>query len=155
MIIMDEIDSGMIAILRKNARTSVSEMAAQLGVTRATVRSRLDKLLADGEIVGFTAILKSDAQDLPVRGVMLIEIEGKGTERIITQLSGLPEVQTIHTTNGRWDLVIELGTRALPDLDSVLRRIRSINGIANSETNLYLSTRRSSRQSDAQRHTVS
>ncbi len=148
---MDEIDSGMVAILRKNARTSVSDMAAQLGVTRATVRSRLDRLLADGEIVGFTAILKSDAQDLPVRGIVLIEIEGKGTERIIGQLSGMPEVQTIHTTNGRWDLVVELGTRTLPDLDTVLRRIRLINGIANSETNLYLSTRRGSHRPDAAR----
>jgi DNA-binding Lrp family transcriptional regulator len=56
----------------------------------------------------------------------------------------LPEVTTIHTTNGRWDLVVEVATDTLESLDAVLRRIRLIDGIAQSVTNLYLASRRSS-----------
>lgn len=74
---------------------------------------------------------------------MLIEVEGKGTDRVISVLDGMPEVLAIHTTNGRWDLITELGTATLPDLDAVLRKIRLIDGITNSETNLYLATKRS------------
>ena len=141
---MDKIDNQIGQILRRNSRTSVSDMAAQLGITRATVRSRLAKLQSNGEIVGFTTVMRSDAFELPVRGMMLIGVEGKGTDRIISILDGMPEVKTIHTTNGRWDLIIEFGTDTLANLDLVLRKIRLIDGITNRETNLYLATKRSS-----------
>lgn len=103
----------------------------------------MERLQANGKILGFTAILPGDAFELPVRGIMLIEVEGKGTDRVISVLDGMPEVLAIHTTNGRWDLITELGTATLPDLDAVLRKIRLIDGITNSETNLYLATKRS------------
>lgn len=139
---MDKTDQRLLSLLRRDARASVSEIAAHLGVTRATARARMDKLREAGEILGYTVILKSDARDRPVRGVTLIEVEGKGGDRIIRTLEGMAEVETIHTTNGRWDLVIEVGAQTLPDLDQVLRRVRLIDGVQNSETSLYLSTRR-------------
>jgi len=49
-------------------------------------------------------------------------------------------VRAVHTTNGRWDLVLELSTETLEDFDSARRRIRQIKGIAGSETSLLLST---------------
>ncbi len=140
---MDEIDQNLIAALRRNSRASVSQLAAELDVSRATVRSRMDKLVADGEILGFTIVVKSETRELPVRGITLIQIEGKGTERIVNQINGMPDVQSIYTTNGRWDLIVELAARTLPELDEVLRRIRLIDGISASETSLYLSTKRS------------
>lgn len=142
---MDSTDQKLVAALRRDGRASISDLAARLRLSRATVRARIEKLEASGEIVGFTVVLKGDAGDLPVRGIMLVTIEGKGTGRVIADLGGMPEVQAIHTTNGRWDLIVELGAESLSDLDQVLGRIRLIDGIANSETNLVLSTRRTSR----------
>jgi DNA-binding Lrp family transcriptional regulator len=142
---MKRTDQKLIAALRRDGRASISTLAAELGLSRATVRTRIDKLVGAGEILGFTAVLRGDAQDLPVRGMMLIEIEGKGTDRIVSLLNGISAVQTIHSTNGRWDLLIELGTETLAELDAVLRRIRLIDGVANSETNLYLATKRATR----------
>ncbi len=139
---MDEIDRNLITALRRNARASITELAGNLDVTRATIRARIEKLVDSGEIVGFTAVVKGDAFELPVRGVMLISVEGKGTGRIISQLDGMPAVQAIHTTNGKWDLIVELGTQTLPELDAILNEIRLINGVMNSETNLYLATKR-------------
>ena len=49
-------------------------------------------------------------------------------------------VAAIHTTNGRWDLVLELRTQSLEAFDQALRRIRQIKGIAASETSLLLSS---------------
>ncbi len=146
---MDKTDHALIAALRRNARASVSELAADLGVTRATVRARLDRLIERGDIVGFTVVTRGENAPLPVRGMMLIQIEGKGTNRVTEQLKGMAEVQVIHTTSGRWDLIIELGTQSLPELDSVLSRIRMIDGIRNSETNLYLSTKLSNRSQES------
>ena len=66
-------------------------------------------------------------------------------DRVVRALGGFPEVSTIHTTNGRWDLVVELGTASLTDFDAVLRRIRLIAGITGSETSLLLATPRTTR----------
>ena len=140
---MDETDQKLISALRHNGRAAISDLAVALGVSRATVRSRLEKLVESGEILGFSVILRSDAFEQPVRGIMLISIEGRGADRIIAQLRGMPEVTAIHTTNGKWDLVAELATDTLATLDGVLSRIRLIQGISASETNLYLSTKRS------------
>jgi len=144
---MIDTDRKLIALLRRNARASVSDIAAEIGISRATVRARLDKLIESGEILGFTVVLKADLHGAPVQGVILIGIEGKGTERVIAALRGMAEVQRIHTTNGRWDLIAELGAETLADLDAVLRRIRLIDGVATSETNLYLSTRQGTHKS--------
>ena len=46
----------------------------------------------------------------------------------------------LHTTNGRWDIIAELHADTLEEFDRVLSRIRRIEGVANSETNLLLST---------------
>lgn len=143
---MDETDRKLISALRHNGRAAISDLAVELGISRATVRARLEKLIQSGEILGFSVILRSDAFELPVRGIMLLSIEGRGTDRIVARLRGMPEITAIHTTNGKWDLVAELGTDTLSSLDAVLHKIRLIEGISASETNLYLATKRSAEQ---------
>ena len=140
---MDDLDRRLIALLRRDGRASLSDMALELGVSRATVRARLERLQQSGEIVGFTVVTKSDHATSPVRGLMLIGIEGRGADRIVRQLRGIPEVTAIHTTNGRWDLIVEIGTDTLEALDRVLAAIRRIEGVLVSETNLLLATRKS------------
>lgn len=139
---MDKMDERLIAALRQDARLSISDLAATLGLARTTVRARLDRLRRDGDILGFTVITKGDVATAPVRGLMMIGIEGRGAQRIIRQLQGLPEVRAIHSTNGRWDLIVELATDTLEALDAVLARIRQFDGVSTSETNLVLSTKR-------------
>ena len=141
---MDEVDRRLIAALRHDARASLSDLAATLGVSRTTVRARIERLRNSGEVVGFTVVLKGDVARDPVRGLMMLAIEGRGTQRILRQLAGMSTVRSIHTTNGRWDVIIEIGTETLEDLDKNLAQIRRLDGIANSETNLLLSTRKSS-----------
>jgi DNA-binding Lrp family transcriptional regulator len=142
---MDELDKRLVTLLRHQGRRSISDLAADLGVSRATVRARMERLEKSGDIVGYTVVLRADALDQAVRGIMLIEIEGHAADRVIRGLGGFSEISEIHTTNGRWDLVVELGTSTLTEFDSVLRRIRLIPGITGSETNLLLATPRSTR----------
>jgi DNA-binding Lrp family transcriptional regulator len=142
---MDALDEKLITLLRHDARRSISDLAIDLGASRATVRARMERLEKSGDIVGYTVILRADAVDQRVRGIMTIEIEGHAADRVIRTLGGFSEVSTIHTTNGRWDLVVELGTTSLTEFDAVLRRIRLIPGITGSETSLLLATPRTTR----------
>jgi DNA-binding Lrp family transcriptional regulator len=138
---MDETDRALIRLLRENARLSVSALAAASGVSRGTVQNRLAKLQADGTIQGFTVKLRADAAGAQVRAVTMVEVAGGRLNHVVRALRSLPEVAAVHTTNGRWDLVVELAAHDLPAFDTVLRRIRLIDGIANSETSLMLSDR--------------
>ncbi len=144
MSTLDDIDIRLIAELRRDGRASISDLAGKLKLARATVRSRIERLMASGEIAGFTALTRSDVTAAPVRGLTMIGIEGRGTERIIAHLQGMPAVQAVHSTNGRWDLIVELATDTLQELDDTLVRIRRFEGITSSETNLLLSSRRAS-----------
>ncbi len=139
---MDDRDKDIIAALRRDSRMGLSELADRLNMSRTTIRTRMERLIARGDILGFTVVLKEDTQQAPVRGHMMLGIEGHGTDRIVHRLSGMPEVQAIHTTNGKWDLILELGASSLEDLDAVLGQIRKIDGVQNSETNLLLATRK-------------
>ncbi len=151
---MDDTDQKIIAALRKDGRASISTLAADLCLSRTTVKTRIDRLLASGEIVGFTAVLPRDAIQAPVRGQMMISIEGRGTERVIRQLSAMSAVEILHTTNGKWDLIAELSADSLKQLDGILRQIRLLDGISTSETNLLLATRKMSRAASAAGHST-
>lgn len=140
---MDKTDNALIAALRHDARASLSELSARLGVSRATVRARIEKLRTRGDILGFTVVLREDTLRDPVRGLMMISIEGGGTERIIRTLQGMAELRAVHSTNGRWDIIVEIGTDTLESFDAVLFRIRRLGGVVASETSLLLSTRKS------------
>ncbi|MDS7594983.1 Lrp/AsnC family transcriptional regulator [Agrobacterium tumefaciens] len=142
---MDTLDEKLVTLLRHNGRRSISDLAIEAGASRATVRSRIEKMEDDGTIIGYTVILRADAVEAAVRGIMMVEIEGHVTDRVIRTLGGFPEISEIHTTNGRWDLIVELHAATLSDLDAVLRRIRLVPGITGSETSLLLSTPRSTR----------
>ena len=140
---MDEMDTQLINLLRHNARASISEIATTLGWSRTTVRSRMARLKQSGEVLGYSVVLKNDQLTDPVRGLMMIAIEGRGTERILRQLGLMPEMRQIWSTNGRWDVIVEIGTATLEIFDQVLNRVRKLDGVTASETSLLLSTKKS------------
>jgi DNA-binding Lrp family transcriptional regulator len=74
---MNDTDQKLINLLRHNGRRSISDLAIDLGVSRATVKARMERLEQSRQIVGYTAILKSDEDDNAIRGIMLIEVAGQ------------------------------------------------------------------------------
>jgi DNA-binding Lrp family transcriptional regulator len=137
---MDDLDRQLIALLRANARTPVATLAKRLEVARGTVQNRIAKLERDGVIAGYTVRLQAADDDRRVVALMLLAVEGPAVEDVIDRLRGDPAVTALHTTNGRWDIVAELRADTLEEFDRVLGRIRRIDGVATSETNLLLST---------------
>ena len=137
---LDSFDRRLIALLRGDGRAAVSKLAMTLGASRATVESRLRRLLERGAILGFTVRLPATEAPGAVRALMSIEVVGRSTTAVIRNLRGLPEITSLHTTNGAWDLIAEIQTANLQDFDRVLREIRGIDGVLNSETSLLLSS---------------
>lgn len=137
---LSELDRRLISELRRDGRAPVSALADRLGVSRATVAKRIDKLTAEGVIVGFTVRIRDPREVGEVRAVTSIELFGRATSQVISELRGYPEITALHTTNGAWDLVAEISCTDLQEFDALLTRLRGIKGIMNSETSLLLSS---------------
>jgi DNA-binding Lrp family transcriptional regulator len=109
------------------------------------VRARLARLERSGAVQGYTVLTRADVTDHPVRGLMMIAAEARLTDRVMARLAGLASVRAVHSTNGRWDLIAEIGTDSLAGFDDALAQIRRLDGVTASETSLLLSTRRAGR----------
>ena len=137
---MDEIDRQLIALLREDARTPIATLAKKLRVARGTVQNRLAKLEADGTVMGYTVRLRPQVEEQRIRALMSVAVEGNKAEAVLKALRGDPAVGALYSTNGRWDIVVELRSDSLEAFDRVLGRIRLIEGISSTETSLLLST---------------
>ncbi|MCF7201869.1 Lrp/AsnC family transcriptional regulator [Pseudomonas oligotrophica] len=134
----DELDRRLLALLREDGRAATSALAERLKVSRGTVQNRIDRLQRSGLLVGFTIRLRNELDDSGVRAITLIELRGGASDAVIATLRQIPEVVQVHTTNGRWDLVVEIRSETLSEFDRVLRELRALKGVANSESNLLL-----------------
>ena len=141
-MILDDLDYRLIALLRTNARTPVNKLALDLGVSRATAKARIDRLVQGGAIAGFTVVMAS-APSHGIRAITMVEVDGKHEAAVMKRLLGMPEVRQLHNTNGRWDMVAELEALDVEAFDDLLRQIRQIDGIASTDTSILLKARRS------------
>lgn len=137
---MDDLDHRLLALLRGDARASVASLAKKLGVARGTVQNRMARLESDGTIVGYTVRLKPDVQEQQIRALITIAVEGNQVDGVVRTLRGEPAVASLHSTNGRWDLVAELRTDSLTSFDRLLAKISRMPGVSSSETSLLLTT---------------
>lgn len=137
---MDELDRKLLALLRADSRMPAASLAARLKVSRGTVQNRIARLLAQGVIQGFTVKTRPDLEAQRVRAVMSIAIEGERSAAVVRKLKGYPAVERIYSTNGRWDLIAELDTASLAEFSRTLDEIRTVEGIAMTETSILLAS---------------
>ena len=139
---MDDTDRKLIALLRADARAPIAALAKTLKVSRGTVQNRIDRMTARGDIAGFTVRVRDE--DQRVRAIMAIAQAGEGERSgaILRALRGFPQVEAVHMTNGRWDMIVELNTESLAGFSEALGAIRLVDGISATETSLLLTTHR-------------
>jgi DNA-binding Lrp family transcriptional regulator len=142
ILIMDDVDQRLIALLRQDARLSIADLAHRLRVSRGTVTNRLRKLEDTQVIVGYTVRLRPEAQPERIRAWMGVLVEGNRTREVIASLLGEPSVASLHDTNGRWDLLAELEVGSMAELSQALERVRLLTGIRSTETSILLTTYR-------------
>lgn len=138
---MNNLDSQIIALLKRNARMSVTQMAQELAVSRVTIDTHIKKLEQSGVITGYTVKLGTEEFRHKVSGWILISVTANEEERAIEQLINMPEITRLHTTNGKWDLAAEIQVLSLENFDSTISRLRQVKGIMDTDTSLLLSSR--------------
>ncbi len=137
---IDETDRALITLLEENARLPVAVLARQMGLARTTVQARLDRLETSGAVQGY-AVQLSDQLRPALRATVLVSIEPRSGPTVLARLKTLHEVRRVHTTSGRWDLVVIVEAATTEALDDVLDRIGEAKGVKGSESLIHLATK--------------
>lgn len=137
---LDSVDRQIIRILQQDGRMSNVEIARQVGISEATVRKRLERLLSE-EVIRITAVPNAAKVGYFTITFLTLVVELSQVDRIADQLTRLPEVRSIHYTTGASDLIVEAWFTSNDDLLRFLtQHIASIPGIQKTATSHILRT---------------
>jgi DNA-binding Lrp family transcriptional regulator len=134
-------DEELVALLRVNAREPVAALARKLGVSRTTVQDRLRRLEEQGSIAGYTLKLSKEAASRGISAMVTISVEPRRQIDVAKMISKLPQVETLHTVSGKFDLMAQVRTATAEDMDKLIDTIGVISGVTEIETAVILSTK--------------
>ncbi|MCW2813724.1 MAG: transcriptional regulator, AsnC family [Nocardioides sp.] len=136
---MDDLDRTLISLYAAEPRVGVLEASRRLGVARGTVQARLDRLAATGVIRGWGPELSPEALGFPVTAFLTLEIsQSAGHETVAEHLATIPEVLEAFTITGVGDLWCRVVSRSNADLQRVIDRVISVEGVQRASTVMAL-----------------
>ncbi len=138
---MDE----LLNILKKNARTSLEDMAKMIRSTPAAVAARMEEYEKEGTIRGYRALINEDhLKEDRVTAVIEVKVQPEregGFDRIARRISGFPEVVNMHLMSGKYDLLLFVEGRNLREVATfVSERLATLNGVLSTGTHFMLKT---------------
>ena len=138
---IDSLDARLILLWSDEPRIGVLEASRRLGVARGTVQARLDKLLERGVVRSFGPSVDPAALGYDVTAFVTLEIsQAQGAAALSDHLAAIPEVLEAHTITGSGDLLVRIVARSNADLQRVIDRIVSADGIHRSASVIALQT---------------
>lgn len=140
---LDYINYRILDALSKNSSLPFVELAKQIGISDATIHTRVKKLLSLGVIKKFTIFVDNDLLGYDHLAFINLKIERGRTEETTNNLMKIDEILEIHEIYDKFDLLIKIRTKNLDNLrDIIVNKILSINYIKETELMTVLRTRK-------------
>lgn len=138
---MDE----LLSILKKNARTSLEDIAKMTRSTPAAIAARIEEYEKAGTIRGYRALINEDnLKEDRVMAVIEVKVQPEregGFDRIARRISGFPEVVNLHLMSGKFDLLLFVEGDNLRKVASfVSERLATLDGVLSTGTHFMLKT---------------
>jgi Lrp/AsnC family transcriptional regulator, regulator for asnA, asnC and gidA len=133
---LDSIDQAIIEALQKNGREPFRRIAADVGVSEATVRARYARLCED-DILQVTGVTNPLGLGFEAQAMVGIRTSG-APEPVADAISHWEEAGYVVITAGQFDLLVELVCADRRQLLDVTTRIREIDGVVSTESFVYL-----------------
>nr|WP_246093069.1 Lrp/AsnC family transcriptional regulator [Subtercola boreus] len=137
---MDNLDFRIIDLLKLNARTGYGDIGQVIGLSASAVKRRIDRLIADGIIRGFTVLLDTSLDGKVTEAY--VELFCRGTvapAELKRILSGVPEVVDAGTVTGSADAIVHMRSRDIPSLELALERVRIAPNVDHTRSAIVLS----------------
>lgn len=138
---LDPTDQALLALLRENARRSTADLARALGLSRTTVQSRIERLERARVIAGYTVRVDDAVEAALVRAHVMVTAGPKQTGAIEAALRRIPEVRSLHSVSGVFDLLAVVAAPSIQELDALIDRIGALDGVERTTSAIVLSTR--------------
>ena len=138
---MDE----LLNILKKNARTSLEDIARMTRSTPAAVAARIEEYEKEGTLRGYRALINEDhLKEDRVTAVIEVKVQPEregGFDRIARRISGFPEVVNMHLMSGKFDLLLFVEGKNLREVATfVSERLATLDGVLSTGTHFMLKT---------------
>ena len=133
----------ILAIIEKNSRISVKELAVILGAEEIDVANELKALEEEGIICGYHTMINWDNTD-EEKVVALIEVKvtpqrGMGFDKIAERIYKYPEVNSVYLISGGYDLLVSLEGKSLKQVSSfVSDKLSTLDGVLSTATHFVL-----------------
>ncbi|MEX3690443.1 Lrp/AsnC family transcriptional regulator [Paraburkholderia sp. BR14263] len=141
MQMTDSIDDKLLGLLQVDARAAIADLARQLGLSRTTVQSRIDRLERRGVIAGYSVRLSDEYEQGLVKAHVLITALPKLASQVEGELRKITEVRTVHSVSGAFDLIAIVTAHSVQKLDVLIDTIGRLDGVERTTSSIILSTR--------------
>ena len=135
------VDQQLLSVLRENARASTAEIARRLHLSRTTEQSRFERLERQGVIVWYTVRVNEAAELGHIRAHIVITVLPKQTPAVVDALRAMPELRSLHSVSGPFDLVALAVVPSVADMDALTDRIGALDGVERTTTSIILSAK--------------
>ncbi len=131
---LDTLDRQIIVELRHDGRLANTEIARRLGTSEATIRSRVQRLVAEG-IIRVAAAVNLTSLGYDVHVIIGIHCDANQIQDVMRKLSDVPEVRMVAAVSGQWDLLVTASFQSKEDLFGFLTgRLANMAGVRKTET---------------------
>jgi DNA-binding Lrp family transcriptional regulator len=131
---LDEASRALAELLRANGRITIEELAAGLGVSKATASRRLETLIADGAVF-VRAILDPASIGYPVEALLTVRAEAPALDPAGRYIADLPATRWAANVSGR--TLVQTATRSLAEHRKVMEGIASQPGVTGVDASLF------------------
>ena len=135
---IDQTDCKIIELLQKDGRMPNTMIAKKLGISEATVRSRLNRLTKEGyiQIVAVSNPLKLG---FDIVGNLKIDVDIKKLDAVSQELTKIDQIWYIVHVTGSSEIYAEFNAKSIDDLnDFITQKVNKIDGLLKTETSLVL-----------------
>ena len=133
----------ILAIIEKNSRISVKELAVILGAEEIDVANELKALEEEGIICGYHTMIDWEKTDIE-KVTALIEVRitpqrGQGFDKLAERIYKYPEVNSVYLISGGYDLLVSLEGKSLKQVSSfVSDKLSTLDGVLSTATHFVL-----------------
>ncbi|CAM4189012.1 Lrp/AsnC family transcriptional regulator [Pseudoalteromonas byunsanensis] len=134
-------DEKLIALLRSNARASISDLARSLDLSRSTVQSRLQKLEQSGVIQGYSVEFGDAYLSELVEAHVSIKVKQKLTTKTNIALKHISHISALYAISGEYDMIAVVEAQSLQQLSTILDDIGNLEGVERTNSSVILETK--------------
>jgi Lrp/AsnC family transcriptional regulator for asnA, asnC and gidA len=135
---IDETDKAILEALQEDGRIAFSQIAKNIGVSEATVFTRVKKLLKRGYIKKFTALASPELLEKSLAAFVLINADPKRHQLVLESLQGMDDVYEVYDVTGSYYAIAKIRTENRGKLANVIDKIGLIEGVISTETAIVL-----------------